>query len=232
MPYRRLPKTDAARQRALKILLDNDSIYTARNKFVDWKLLSKAREVYDKFYTACEQHRLASLRRIRYGAKNTSLHYNAAMYASHFVQVLFMTVERREIKPQQLELYGLPTDKTAMPDLKTAEGLLEWVPRIVGGEKKRLKVGGRPIYNPTISMVATHFDIFKESYMRLKELTQKEEKAYADVRDMRVEADNVILDIWNQIEEHYKDATPEIRFAECRKLGVVYYYRRNEEHLY
>ena len=31
MPYRRLPKTDAARLKALKTLLDNNDIYTVRN---------------------------------------------------------------------------------------------------------------------------------------------------------------------------------------------------------
>ena len=42
MPYRRLPKTDAARLKALKTLLDNNDIYTVRNKFIDWKLINNA----------------------------------------------------------------------------------------------------------------------------------------------------------------------------------------------
>ena len=42
MPYRRLPKTDSARLKALKTLLENNEIYTVRNRFIDWKLLNRA----------------------------------------------------------------------------------------------------------------------------------------------------------------------------------------------
>ena len=46
MPYRRLPKTDAARLKALKTLLDNNDIYTVRNNFVGWKSLNKAQSLH------------------------------------------------------------------------------------------------------------------------------------------------------------------------------------------
>lgn len=56
MPYRRLPKTDAARLRALKTLLDNNDIYTVRNRFIDWKTLNRAQPAYDRLLTASEQY--------------------------------------------------------------------------------------------------------------------------------------------------------------------------------
>ena len=55
MPYRRLPKTDAARLRALKTLLDNNDIYTVRNRFIDWKTLNRAQPAYDRLLTASGQ---------------------------------------------------------------------------------------------------------------------------------------------------------------------------------
>lgn len=57
MPYRRLPKTDAARLKALKTLLDNNDIYTARNKFIDWKLINSAQPLHDRLLTATEHNR-------------------------------------------------------------------------------------------------------------------------------------------------------------------------------
>ena len=57
MPYRRLPKTDAARLRALKTLLDNNDIYTVRNRFIDWKTLNRAQ----RHTTGCSQP-LSSIR--------------------------------------------------------------------------------------------------------------------------------------------------------------------------
>ena len=59
MPYRRLPKTDAARLKALKTLLDNNDIYTARNKFIDWKLINSAQPLHDRLLTATEQYKIS-----------------------------------------------------------------------------------------------------------------------------------------------------------------------------
>ena len=56
MPYRRLPKTDAARLKALKMLLENESVYAARNRFIDWSVINRARPAYDRLLTAVQQY--------------------------------------------------------------------------------------------------------------------------------------------------------------------------------
>lgn len=232
MPYRRLPKTDAARLKALKTLLDNDNIYTVRNKIVDWKLLNKARLLCDKLQTTSEQHHINTMLLNRQSAKTTHLRQNAVMYVSHFIQVLFMATERGEIKKQQLQHYGITPNKVGLPETRTAAQISEWTPKIIKGEKYRIKEGGRPIYNPTINMVATHYDLFADANKRLEELKTKAELSHSTLKEIRPEVDELLLEIWNQIETHYKDNAPETRFAECRKLGIVYYYRNNEQHIY
>jgi len=232
MPYRRLPKTDAARLKALKTLLDNDDIYTVRNRFIDWKLLNKAQPLYDRLLTATEQYRINKSSQVRNAGKIDSVQRKAAMYISHFLQVLFMSIERGEVKRGNLELYGLPTDATALPNLKSAEGILEWGKKVVEGEKARLKKGGRPIYNPTIGMVSTHYEIFKETHERQKRLQQRTAQALDSISRIRPECDGLLLELWNAIETHFADLPPEKRFGECRKFGLVYYYRRHEERKY
>lgn len=232
MPYRRLPKTDAARLKALKTLLDNNDIYTVRNRFVDWKLLNKAQQLYDRLLTACDQYRISKQVQARQSRRVNKLQRNATLYLSHFLQVLFMCVERGEIKNKQLQLYGLEPNAASLPDIKNAEALKEWGKKVVEGEKVRIKKGGCPIYNPTISMVFTHHDIFKEAHEQQQTLTAKTKKTQEEIVLLRPEVDEVLLDIWNQIEKHFENEPPEVRFPACRKLGVVYYYRRHEEHLY
>ena len=61
-----------------------------------------------------------------------------------------MCVERGEIKKSALKLYGLSEHATALPNLKTQEGLAEYGKWVIEGEKERIKQGGRPIYNPTM----------------------------------------------------------------------------------
>ena len=200
MPYRRLPKTDAARLRALKTVLDNNDIYTARNRFVSWDTVNRARPAYDRL----------------------------PMYVSHFLQVLMMSVERGEIKKSALRLYGLGEDASSLPNLKTANNLMECGRMAVEGEKARVKAGGRPIYNPTIGMVSTHLDIFKECYEQQKRLQERTAQAIENLKRIRPEVDGVLLDLWNQIEAYFKDEPQEVRLDQCRRFGVVYYYRKNE----
>ena len=232
MPYRRLPKTDAARLRALKTLLDNNDIYVVRNRFLDWKTLNRAQPAYDRLLTANEQFRVSSQAQTRHTAKLERLQRNATIYVSHFVQVLLMSVERGETKRQLLPLYGLEEDVTTVPNIKTLDRLVEWGEKIVEGEKARIKKGGRPIYNPSIGMVSTHLDIFREAYEQQRRLQHRTQKVVDDLQAIRPEVDEILLDLWNQIEKHFENEPPEVRFAECRKFGVVYYYRRHEPHDY
>lgn len=232
MPYRRLPKTDAARLKALKTVFENNDIYTVRNRVVDWAVLNRCRPASDRLYTAIEQHKLRLAAQKRVAAKLDVLQRNAAIYVSHFLQVLLMAMERGEIKKEYKQYYALTADDNNLPQLKNAEQILDVGAKVVEGEKKRLKKGGLPIYNPTIGKVATHLDIFREAhddYCRKKELS---EKSLADVQALRPSIDEVLLDLWNQIEAHYAQLPPEERFDACRKLGVVYYYRRHEPHIY
>ncbi len=228
MPYRRLPKTDAARLRALKTVLDSNDLYTVRNRFVDWQTINRARPAYDRLLTASEQYRLACSARVRGVGKIDKLQRNASMYVSHFLQVLMMAVERGEIKRSALKLYGMDEGTSTLPNMKSIGGLLRWGRLAVEGEKARVKQGGRPIYNPTIGMVSTHIDIFNDCYQQQKHLKDNIGRALESLKRIRPEVDDVILELWNQIEAHFKDEPPETRFDMCRKFGVVYYYRKNE----
>lgn len=228
MPYRRLPKTDAARLRALKTVLDSNDLYTVRNRFVDWQTINRARPAYDRLLTASEQYRLACSARVRGVGKIDKLQRNASMYVSHFLQVLIMAVERGEIKRSALKLYGMDEGTSTLPNMKSIGGLLRWGRLAVEGEKARVKQGGRPIYNPTIGMVSTHIDIFNDCYQQQKRLKDNIGRALESLKRIRPEVDDVILELWNQIEAHFKDEPPETRFDMCRKFGVVYYYRKGE----
>lgn len=228
MPYRRLPNTDAARLRALKTLLDNSDIYTARNRFIDWKSINKARRAYDRLLTAAEQYRMCYQAQRRNAGKGDKLQRNATIYVSHFVQVLLMAVERGEIKRATLSLYGLGENAKAIPQMKSVDSLISSGLAIIEGERQRIKGGGRPIFNPTIGMVSTHLDIFRQSNEQQKTLQRRTAESLEPLRQLRPEADAVLLELWNQIETYYRNLPKEERIEACRRLGVIYYDRRKE----
>jgi hypothetical protein len=48
---------------------------------------------------------------------------------------------------------------------------------------------------------------------------------------MRTKVDSIILDMWDQIEDFYKDELPYAKFKNCQAYGMIYYYRRGEAKL-
>ena len=58
MPYRRLPNTDKSRLKALSTLLENNELYTVRDRFIDWKDINKAKTAYDKLLTLVNQYEI------------------------------------------------------------------------------------------------------------------------------------------------------------------------------
>ena len=77
-----------------------------------------------------------------------------------------------------------------------------------------------------------HIVDFREAFEQQRRLQQRTQKVVADLQAIRPEVDDILLELWNQIEKHFENEPPEVRFAECRKFGVVYYYRRHEPHDY
>lgn len=95
---------------------------------------------------------------------------------------------------------------------------------------KRTSQGGVPIYNPTIAKVKVHYDIFVDSYERQKALQVLTNRSLEGLATMRTRADELILDIWNQVEEKFRNISPnELRLDKCRDYGVIYYYRTGEK---
>ena len=153
----------------------------------------------------------------------------ARMYISHFIQVLNLSCLRNEIKPEKKLLYKLLPDNYSVPDLSTETLILEWGKNIIDGENERVSNGGAAIYNPTIAKVRVNYEIFKDAY-QLKKVSQKNsDRALDMIKKLRRQVDALILDLWNQIEEKYKDLGMDAMQEEAKKYGVVYYLRRKEK---
>jgi len=143
--------------------------------------------------------------------------------------VLNFGVIRNEIKPEMKRLYGLEPSNFAVPDLSTEGALLTWGERIINGEQERIKKGGAPIYNPAIAKVSVHYDIFKDLRLSQK-VYQKSTNRYLEIlTGLRKGADEIILDIWNQVEDSYKSRPETQKRALCEAYGVRYYFRKNEK---
>jgi hypothetical protein len=41
--------------------------------------------------------------------------------------------------------------------------------------------------------------------------------------------DEIILDIWNQVEANFKNENPYSKLQKCKEFGLVYYFRKVEK---
>lgn len=230
MPYRRLPNTDQARIRALKAAIARADMCNGDAMAISWKSLSAVRRFLVKFEAAQNRYAECFERQSKAGRRHQANVKMARLYISHFIQVLNLAVIRSEVRLSHKEYYGLDSQNYNVPDLTSDAQLAVWGKKIIEGEARRLSQGGTPIYNPTIAKVKVHYDIFMDSSERQKAYQEATTRSLEAVASMRGEADELILDIWNQIERKFEAVTPnEKRLDLCRDYGLVYYYRTGEK---
>lgn len=228
MPYRRLPNTDAARIRAMKTALD-------RSKEVPpYKMAYSAKTVVrlQRFLPVFE-HNIQLQRQSIASQNKKSKDYNevlkkARIYLTHFIRVMNMAIYRGDLPAETRAYYGLATNETVVPALNTENELISWGRRIIEGEEFRIRKGGSPITNPTIAVVKVRFEKFLESWEFHKILLKKTHDFTERTADMRKEADDIILQIWNEVEASHANLPEEIRKRESEEYGLIYIYRKNE----
>jgi hypothetical protein len=227
MPYRRLPNTDQARVRALRTALE-ESDRQHLQLVIAYKTQHDAKVLLQKFEQAMGLYKQTYDNQVNSNRDFQQVFRNARLYISHFIQVLNLAVQREEIKLAYKKFYHLDPDDFSVPDMVSAESLIERGQNIIEGEAERLKSGGVPLYNPAIAKVKVHFDIFKD-FRDNQLLLQQNTSRYADkVNELREPVDELIVDIWNQIEGFFSELPPYKRMETCKQYGVVYYYRKGE----
>jgi hypothetical protein len=54
---------------------------------------------------------------------------------------------------------------------------------------------------------------------------------WEELASFRKKGDEIILDIWNQVEEKFKNEKPYSKLMKCKDFGLIYYYRKGESEL-
>jgi hypothetical protein len=231
MPYRRLPNTDQARLRALRVALQKTENQDFANQIIAFKTVHEAKTYLSIFEKLLIQYKQTLDNQVFANKKYQQIVHNARLYISHFIQVLNLSVIRGDIKKEHKTFFHLDTDSHTVPDLTTETALIKWGKAIIDGENERVRNGGFPIYNPAIAKVQVHYEVFKEykSTQRLHQSTTN--RSWEELVALRERGDEIILDIWNQVEASFKDEKPFARLTKCKSYGLVYYYRKGEAEL-
>lgn len=228
MPYRRLPNTDQARLRALEKAY-NTFIYEGLSKVPFSENSLQTLQIFLPRF----QHALVNLDAARNNQIKKNKEYlencrKARMYLSHYIQVMNMAISRNEVKPAIRSFYELHNFENTLPPLTSDKDLLKWGKTIIDGDLKRIMSGGTPFYNPSIAVVKVHYEKFVEAYRFQRSLQNTTDRFSSLVNELRDEADRLIQQIWNEIEETFNFGSDLFKRENAGKYGVVYVFRKTE----
>ncbi len=228
MPYRRLPNTDTARIKALKVALEKGKELPPHKLAFSSKTIVRLQKFLPQFESNIQMYRHALATQNKKSKDYNEIMRKAKVYLTHFIRVMNMAIFRGELPAETRTFYGLAPNESTVPSLNTENELMSWGRRIIEGEEFRIRKGGSPITNPTIAVVKVRFENFIEAWNYHNTLA-KRTTAYTEKNcDLRKEADEIILQVWNEVESTHNTLPEERRKSHCEDYGLVYFYRKNE----
>lgn len=228
MPYRRLPNTDTARIKAMKIALEKGKELPPHKLAYSSKTVVHLQKFLPHF-----EHNLQLYRQALSSQNTKSKDYNeilrkARLYLTHFIRVMNMAIFRGDLPAETRAFYGLATDESTVPSLNTENELMSWGRRVIEGEEFRIRKGGSPITNPTIAVVKVRFENFIEAWNYYNTLAKKTFEFTEKNNTLRKEADEIILKVWNEVENTHSILPEELKKAANESYGLIYFYRKGE----
>jgi hypothetical protein len=229
MPYRRLPNTDLARLRALRIAYEKGKelppFQLAFTQATYQKILSNLHS----FEKIVQESRQAYNKQVEKSKDYAKALKKVKLYMSHFIQVVNMAIARGDLTPADRAYFGFSSDQSRVPSLGSEAEVISWGEKIIQGETQRLKKGLNQITNPTMAVVKVRYEDFLEAYKFQKILQKNLQRVQEKLVEERKVIDSIIASIWNEVEDHYKDLPDEAKRNSTKLYGVVYFFRKSEQ---
>ncbi|QIA09635.1 hypothetical protein [Draconibacterium halophilum] len=249
MPYRELPNTIIGRTNVLEKTNEKASSTPAEQWAISTETQTKLASLYASMRQEIAERQEQFAKQAEASGAENAQQQVLLRIVSHFIRVFNMAVERGVFSPADRLYYGLNASQSDLPKLSTEQDLVTWARNLVAGEEKRTQqsapeapvipvVPGTetesiqekvPMSNPSAAEVEAELN----KYVELSNAQSAEKQAFdaenKDVLDMLPEIDELIRDIYDEVEFYYRKETPANRRKLARQWGVVYVSRPGEE---
>lgn len=229
MLAKKLPETNEEKLSIFQAILEQEEINEESDKVLSIIEFHELRLFTETFEAIASAFNQAVIDMENTKAQYNDLFKNAQLYVSHFIQVLFLTVIRNEIKAENLALYGLEENGLVLPDLSTEEAVLQWGENLMRGETERTYRGGIPLYNPAIAKVKVHYELFKDIIYSLTIYEKNLLRMQNNMEDIRNKADELIVDIWDKVEKRYSKCSSYEQSLKFRDYKIQFLYKKGEQ---
>ncbi len=229
MPFRQLPATDATRSQALASGLKKSSAVTGTARLISAdtaaRLVSFAptweKEVTERADALGRQTSVTTTLNLAGDKLRTTV--------SHFIQVYQFGVARGIFSPSGRAVYDLSVNEETVPPLASEGDLLLWADRVIKGDARRVANFSEPaMAMPSAAEVTTALAAYNTELTLQTAAKDSLESEQSDVNQLRPEADQLIRDVWDEVEFALRQMEPSTLRRRAREWGVFYALRPGE----
>ena len=229
MPFRRLPDSDATRAKALDAALKKSAATAESARLISAATAAALQTFCPKWEKETTERADALGRQTSATSALDAAGQRLRTYASHFFQVFQLGVARGIYSPSGRAVFELSVNEEASPNLSTEADLLQWTDRIVKGDPRRVANFSEPaMVNPSAADVAAARTAYQTELALQSAAKDALEGEQSDVNDLRPEADQLIRDIWDEVEFSLRQLDPPTLRRRAREWGVFYALRPGE----
>jgi hypothetical protein len=228
MPYRRLPNTDLARLRALRIAYEKGKELPPFELTFSQSTFQKVLSNLHLFEKVVQESRQAFNIQVAKSKDYARLLKKSKLYMSHFIQVINMAITRGDMSSADRDYFGFGHDQSKVPSFGSEAEVIKWGDKLIQGETLRIKKGLTPVTNPSMAVVKVRYEDFIEAYKFQKILQKNLQRSQEKLIEQRKIVDTIIAAIWNEVEESYKNLPDESKRNHAKIYGVVYFFRKSE----
>ena len=223
MPTRRLPRTDAERDTALRAAKDRKDAIPAP-LIIPFTAGTITR--LDAFQPAYRTKYEAVLNAKNAQTTLTDLveeaRHQGIYHVLDFIEALNRAIRRKLFLPTVRNLYNIAVDDDKAPVINSEAELTTWGVNINAGETARIAAGGAPITFPSLANVNAAVGNFNTLNAQQSNAKDAYDVAQEAVEADNIEADKLILKLWNEIETAFDTGNKPSTRRKAREWGVVY----------
>jgi hypothetical protein len=106
--------------------------------------------------------------------------------------------------------------------MRTVGEIVRAAADVVRGEAERVAAGGTPLAQPSAAEIAEWLEQLEGEMKRRKQIMVTLDRISSAVMEMREEVDELILDLWDELDFAYRRDEAPAKRRRLREWGVVY----------
>jgi hypothetical protein len=223
MPFRQLPASDPTRTQALQGALKKSTSTTGAAHLISAATTAALAALQPKWEKEIAERADASGQQSASTLALSAAADKLRLLVSHFIQVYQMGIARGDFAAAGRAVYELSVNEETVPNLDAEAALLLWADRIVKGDPRRVtQFSEAPMAMPAASAVAAALQSYHDKLAAQTDAKDQLEAEQADVIALRAEADQVIRDVWDEVEFALRQLEAPTLRRRAREWGVVY----------